>query len=487
MIKKIKTLLFENITSKQTVAKNFFWLSLSQFAGKLIRGLFIIFAARLLGASEYGIFSYALGLAGFFTLFADLGINSILTKEASREPERSSFYFATSFWIKVILLFFTSLLLIFVAPYFSKIESIETLLYFVAILTIFDNLREFFNAYFRAKEKMEFEALVNVSMNIAIAVIGAIVLYHSQTAKAVTISYVGSAGVGLLIAGFIIRKELKKIISAFDKRLVQPTIKAALPIAILGFLGVFMLNIDIIIIGWFRSAADIGLYSAGQKIVQLLYTMPIIIAGALFPALSRAASNKDSRKVSLIMEKGMAAIFAFAIPITLGGIILAKPLINILYGAEYLPAILTFQILLLTNIVIFPQALLSNFVLAYNKQKKLAFYVGLAALGNVILDIIFIPKFGIAGAAAATVIVQVAYIFLTWNMIKKINPFRTIANLKKIFIASALMCITTFVFNYLNIPVIINILASGAVYFLALLILKEPIIKEGKSAILNIN
>ncbi|NCN53210.1 hypothetical protein GW950_01970, partial [Candidatus Wolfebacteria bacterium] len=118
---------------------------------------------------------------------------------------------------------------------------------------------------------------------------------------------------------------------------------------------------------------------------------------------------------------------------------------------------------------------------------KLAFYIGLAALGNVILDIIFIPKFGIAGSATATVIVQTIYIFFTWNMIKKINPFKTIANLKKIFIASALVCITAFVFNYLNMPVIINILASGAIYLLALLILKEPIIKEGKSAILNRN
>jgi len=487
MLKKIKDLLFQNRTSKQTVVKNVVWLSMSQVVGRLIRGLFIIFAARLLGAAEYGVFSYALGLAGFFTLFADLGINSILTKEASREPEKSSSYFATSFWIKIVLLILTTALLIFIAPHFSKIESAKTLLYFVAILTIFDNFREFINAFFRAKEKMEFEALVNVLMNIAIAVIGAVVLYFSQTAKAITIAYVGSAGVGLLIAGFIIRKEFKKIISAFDKKLIQPIIKAALPIAIMGFLGVFMLNIDIIIIGWFMSATDIGLYSAGQKIVQLLYTMPIIIASALFPALSRAASDKDSRKVSLIMEKGMTATFAFAIPITLGGIILAGPIINLLYGAEYLPAILTFQILLLTNIVIFPQTLLSNFVLAYNRQKKLAFYVGLAALGNVILDIIFIPKFGIAGSAAATVIVQIIYNFLTWNMIKKINPFKTIANLKKIFIASALVCITAFVFNYLNIPVIINILASGAIYLLALLILKEPIIKEGKSAILNIN
>jgi len=480
MFQKIKSLLFHNTTSKQTIAKNVAWLSLSQLAGRLIRGLFIIFVARVLGATEYGIFSYALGLAGFFTLFADIGVNSILTRDASREPEKAVSYFATSFWIKTFLLAVTTILVVFVAPHFSKIASANVLLYFVALLTIFDNFREFFNSFFRAKEKMEFEALINVAMNIAISVIGAIVLYFSHTAIAVTISYVGSAGVGFIIAGFILKKELKKIISHFDKKLVAPVIKAALPIAILGFLGSFMLNIDIVIIGWFRSAAEIGFYSAGQKIVALLYTVPTILASATFPAISRLAGKGESEKVSLVMEKGMAMIFALALPLTIGGIVLAGPIISMLYGAEYLPSVLTFQIMLLTILIIFPQTLLANLILSYNKQSKLAKFVALTALGNVILDLILIPRFGIAGSAAGTVIVQAAYNFLIWNMIKKINPFQTMVHLKKIFFASVFLGILCFVFNEIDANLFVNIFVSAAAYFALLFILKENVIEDLK-------
>ncbi len=483
MFKKIKALLFQNTTSKQTIVKNVAWLSLSNIAGRLIRGVFIIFAARILGATEYGVFSYALGLAGFFTLFADIGISSILTRDASRNPEKASSYFATSFWIKIFFLIATTLLIILVAPHFSKIVSANILLYFVALLTIFDNLREFLNAFFRAKEKMEFETLVNVAMNIAIAVIGAIVLYFSQTAKVVTISYVSSAGVGFLVAGFILRQELKKITSDFDIKLVRPTLKAALPIAVVGFLGVFMLNIDVVILGWFRSATDIGFYAAGQKIVQLLYVLPAIVASAIFPALSRAAEKNEHQKVSYVMEKGMALIFTFAFPLVIGGIILASPIINFLYGNEYLQAVLTFQILLLTIIIIFPQTLLSNLVLAYNKQKKIAYFVGLTALGNVIFDLLLIPKFGIAGSAAGTVIVQIMYNFFTWNMMKKINNFETLVHLKKIFFASIVLGVLCFVFNKIGVHVVINILLSGAIYLLLLFILKEKILEEIKPAL----
>ncbi|MFH1346854.1 MAG: flippase [Spirochaetota bacterium] len=480
IIKKIKGLLLQNRTSRQTVVKNIAWLGISQLAGRLIRGLFIIFAARLLGATEYGVFSYALGLAGFFTLFADIGVNSILTKEISHKPEKASQYFATSFWIKIVLLIFTTLLLVFVAPYFSKIESAKTLLYFVALLTIFDNIREFVNASFRAKEKMEFEALVNVLMNVAIAVIGAIVLFFSQTARAITISYVGSAGVGFLVAAFIAREEFRKIISAFDKNLIKPIISLALPIAIAGFLGVFMLNIDIVMLGWFRPAQEIGFYSAGQRIVQLLYMIPAIIASALFPALSRAAGNKENQKVALIMEKGMASIYTLAFPLVIGGIILAKPLMNFLYGNEYLPGVLTFQILLITILVIFPQTLLGNMVLAYDKQKKFAIFIAFASIGNIVFNYLLIPKFGIVGSAAATVIVQIIYSGLVWNMAKKINPFKTIIYLKKLLIASIFMGVIAFTLNQLQLPVIINIATSAISYIAILFVIRENIMNEAK-------
>lgn len=483
MFKKIKSLLFQNTTSKQTIVKNMAWLGLSSVAGRLIRGIFIIFAARILGATEYGVFSYALGLAGFFTLFADIGINSILTRDVSGYPKKAKSYFATSFWIKIFLLVITTLLVILVAPHFSKIASATVLLYFVALLTIFDNLREFLNAFFRAKEKMEFEALVNVAMNIAIAVIGAVVLYFSHTAKAVTISYVSSAGVGFLVAGFILRQELKGLIRNFDIKLVKPTMEAALPLAVAGFLGVFMFNIDIVILGWFKSATEIGFYAAGQKIVSLLYTLPGIIASATFPTLSRFYGKNEHQKVSLIIEKSITLVFAFALPLTIGGLILANPIINFLYGKEYLPSVLTFQILLLTLPIIFAQLVFANLILIYNKQKKFAFFVGLTALGNVIFDLLLIPKFGIAGSAAGTLIVQAIYNFFTWNMMKKINNFETLVHLKKIFFASVILGVLCFVFNKIGINVIINILLSGTIYFGLLFILKEKILEELKPAL----
>src|SRR5512141_48381 len=105
MLQKLKSFLFENTSARQTVAKNTFWLTVSNFGGRLLKAAVIIYAARVLGTEGYGVFSYAITLAGFFTLFMDPGINNILMRDASgASPEKREVLFGTSFVIKIFLL-----------------------------------------------------------------------------------------------------------------------------------------------------------------------------------------------------------------------------------------------------------------------------------------------------------------------------------------------------------------------------------------------
>lgn len=478
MKERIKELLFSNRSAKQTVAKNIFWLSTSQIAGRLIRAGVIIYAARILGAAEYGIFSYALGLAGFFTIFADIGVSSIMTREIAKKPSETSGYFATSFWIKNVLLLGTILAIVFVAPYFSKIDDATSLIPFVALLVIFDNFREFINAFFRAKEKMELEALVNISMNIAITVIGFVILYFTQTAKAITIAYVGSAGFGLLVAAVMTRNELLGTVRNFNEKFVKPILKSAWPMAILSLLGIFMFNLDIVMLGWFRSAEEIGQYSAAQRIVYILFMLPAIISNSIFPSLSKSAGENDKSKVSRIMEKSVSLSLFLAIPITVGGIVLGGPIMDLIYGSEYFAGALVFQILILTVLINFPSSMALNLIMVYDRQRKMANYVIVTSAINFVLNLVLIPKFGIAGAAIATLVAHLIYRSLAWRMIKKINDFKTLVFIKKITIAAVVMGIFSFLLETIGIPVLANIAASALLYFAGLYLMKEPLVKE---------
>lgn len=477
MFSKLRVLLFQNKGTKQTIAKNFFWLTFAQVASRFIRAAIIIYAARILGANEYGVFSYAIGLVGFFSIFADVGINSILTREAVQNPENRSDYFATAFWLKLVLLVVTSTLVISLAPHFSKIEAAVALIPIIIFLSIFDGIRELAIAFVRATEKMEIEALIIILTNIFITVAGFIALFYSPTVKTFAVTYVGSAGIGTLISVIMLRKEFAKIFSHFRMELIRPIVNAATPIALVALAGIFMVNTDVLMLGWLRTAQEIGFYSSAQKIFQTLNTLPSILASAFFPTISRLVGQKKNDEVKYLTEKGVTSLLLLSVPLAIGGIILAKPIIILLYGPAYAPATVVFQIFVATAIF-FPSALISNLVLAYNKQKDVVKFIFLANFANILLNLFLIPRFGIAGASVATCIAQTVSVFAVWTIVKKVNNFHTLRYLKHIGISAALMGLISFAFNKFGLHVLPNIIISSAIYFFLLLILKEPTTKE---------
>lgn len=481
MIRRIKSLLLENKSSSQTIVKNAFWLTVSQVGGRIIRAVAIIYVARLLGTAEYGVFSYAIGLAGFFTLFADIGINSVLTRNAAQNPNEAKVYFATAFWMKVVLLILTALAVIFIAPHFSRIEGAMALMPLVALIVVFDNLRDFWSAYFRSQEKMEREAFITLLTNIAIAVFGIGILFYSRTAYAITYAYVGSVVVGSLAGFMLLREEFVAIVANFKMEYAKEILNAAWATAIIGLLGSFMLSLDVVMLGWLTNATAIGLYSAAQRIIQVLYMIPTVIASAIFTSLSRAVSLQDEATQKNLMEKSMAILFNIAIPLTVGGIVLGEGIMRLVFGAAYLPATLTFQIFMATILFVFPGTLIGNFILAHHKQRDVALYVGTAALLNVVLDYALIIPFGIAGAAVATLIVAILFNSVMNRFAQRILPFRLFYHIKTPLIASTVMGLLDYRLLMLRIHILPIIFISLFVYGGMLILLKDPVIQDAKT------
>lgn len=479
MIRKIKTFLFENQALRQTIAKNTFWLFSGEIVGRIFRAAIVIYAARVLGAENWGVFSYAISLAAFFTVFSDIGLNAVLTREISKNPNLRQQYFSTAFFIKLILLAISVLAIILIAPFFTKIEIAKTLLPLVALIIIFDGLREFGMALNRALEKMEKEAAIKVFTNLSIAVLGIIFLIFSSTAKSLAFSYALGAALGLLLTIWVLWPYFKNLLTYFSKNLLRPIFSAAWPFALLGILGAVMINTDIIMLNLWRTAGEIGLYSANQRIIQFFYIIPALFSAAIFPNLARLA-NTDNKKFRELLEKSITASLFIGIPLVFGGLILAEDIINILFGNQYLPAIPAFKLLLFTILIIFPSYFIGNAVFAYNQQKNFIIFSGLGAFSNVALNYLLIPSFGIIGAAIATIGALSLTTFFLWLKMKKINYFTVLPRLKKILLAAILMALLTLALKHFDVNFFVNLLASVILYFGLLIIWKEKILEEIK-------
>lgn len=480
-MKKFKDFFLRNTSTRQTIAKNIFWLTWSQVLGRFVRALVIIYAARSLGATQYGIFSYALGLAAFFTIFADMGISLVMTREIARKPEVWQEYFATSFWLKIVLFLITGTMILIIAPFFSKIPEATALLPLIALLTIFDGIRELAFAFFRAKERMEVEALGNVVTNTIITVLGFLALVKMHTYSSFAFAYVVGSGLGTLFSISFLGRNFFHVVNKFTKSLIRPIIEAAWPMAFSAISGAFMLTIDIVILGWWRTPAEIGLYSAAQKIVQIFFTLPAILAGSTFPTFSRLLRTKeDGGKIQNLIEQATTLALGVGIPLLVGGVILGKPIILFLYGPDYLPAVLVLQIFAITFPMAFAGPLFSNLILAHDKQKVLVKYLIIGSVMNLVLDLILIPKFGIVGSAIGTLIVHTIYASATLFIAKKIQIFYMMRYLKRIILAAGAMGALSFALNFIGLPLIITIALSGIFYFVVLYLLRERLVSEIK-------
>ncbi|MFH1246383.1 MAG: flippase [Candidatus Liptonbacteria bacterium] len=484
MFGKIKNFLFHNTSTRQTVAKNTFWLSVAHVGGRALRAIIIIYAARVLGASEWGAYNYAITLVAFLTLFVDLGISNILTRETARttDPERRYRIISTSFVMKATLIAFGVLIVVFLAPHMTKIETAKALFPIVAWILVFDSLREFGFAYLRAIEKMEWEAVLTMAMNAIIVILGFVFLAWRTDVVSFAYSYALGTAVGMVSTVYVLRDSFKNIRKYFSPHLIKEILATAWPFAVSGVLGMLTLNTDVIIIGWFRDATDLGYYSAAIRLIQLLYLLPSIISISVLPTFARTAMV-DNVKFRQIFERIVSMMFLVAIPIVVGGIITAGPLLTYVFGSSYAPGTLSFQLLLLTLLIDFPAVVLSAAVFAYNRQKNLILYSAIGGVANVIFDLVLIPRFGISGSAIATIGAQLLSNIYLWYILNRINNFSILKHLRKVFIAAIIMSAVTLTLSQLYfhgspLHVLLVIAGSIPIYFGVLYFLREKLLLE---------
>ncbi|OGI95633.1 hypothetical protein A2917_03730 [Candidatus Nomurabacteria bacterium RIFCSPLOWO2_01_FULL_42_17] len=481
-MERIRKFLFVNTNTKQTIVKNAFWLFTGEAAGRLIKLGLIVYAARELGAGGWGIFAYALSIASLLMIFSDIGIENLVAREISQRKDDHKMFISAAFLLKSIVLTISIALVIFISPYISNITEARGLFLTIAVIFFFDVIRNMGFAINRVMEKMEREMLTKVIMNFVILGLGIALININPSPLSLAIAYATGSVAGALLILFFIRKSIVEFITKTNTEAIKLVLKTALPFALIALVGSIMANTDIFMLGIWKAPEDIGLYAAAQRFFSFIVIIPSMIATASFPLMARLA-NKDNEKFKITLEKILAIFMLIGMPTAFGGLILANQIIPLVFGQAYLGAIPVFQILMIMLLVSFPLLVLINSIFVYNQQKKLVMANIFGVVMNVILNFFLIPKFGITGAAAATLASTAMITLIMWKKMKKINNFEIIPRLKKTFVATIIMVFFIFTLKYFGAHVVLNIIISSIIYFSTLLLLRESTFKEIKEII----
>jgi O-antigen/teichoic acid export membrane protein len=263
---------------------------------------------------------------------------------------------------------------------------------------------------------------------------------------------------------YTLRHHLPGLISGATTKLIRPILTTAWPFGLLGLLGTISLNTDIIMIGWFKAAASVGYYSTAQKPIQLLYALPAIIGGGLFPALARFAALGDGVRLRALVERALGTVLAIATPLAILGLLLGDYAIELVFGPEYRPAATSFRILALTLPIVYPATILGNTLFALNAERKFTAYVLVGVVSNFLGNLLLIPRYGIAGAAIATIIAQLLSNLLFWTTMKKLLPTSLRRYAPPVALSGLIMALSIFILILLDTPPIFAALLGGAAY-----------------------
>lgn len=467
---------FENLGVKQIIFKNTFWLVLAEAINKILRFIFIIYVVRILGATEYGKFTFALAFISLFGVFSDLGISQIFTREVAKEEvkkEELPKFFSLKLFLSLINLF-----LIFIGSFFiTQSPDVQKIIWILAFLSALQGFSTIIFAFFNAKQKMEYQAWGKILETVFLVAFGFFVIFHFPSAENLSYVYLASVFFSLVFISLLFNFKVSPIRFSFDFLMWKKYLSLSWPLAFGGLIASLCANIDSAMMGYWSQITQIGFYNAAQRIVTTSVIPTNLIAISFFPILSQFFTQAKE-KLQHIWNYYSRAVIFFALPIIVGGVFLGPKIIHFAYGGDFNPAILAFQILIVSGGMAMLSGPLNQILFIANQQKKTFFVTLLSAIINTSLNFILIPKYSLYGAAFTTLVASLVGFFLLFWLTSKLTPIKALNRelfldvLISIF-SSLLMYIIISQPKIYNLYVVLTILIGALVYSVAFLLLKK--------------
>jgi len=387
------------------------WLFFERIIGMAVTFFVGVYVARYLGPANFGLLSYAGSFVGLFSAIAALGLDNIVVRELVKDEKRRDELLGTTFVLKVIGSIFV-LTIIAIAVRFTNNDSFTNLLIFIiAIGTIFQSFNVI-NFYFQAKVLSKYTVYAQVFTTILCAAIKLLLIYFNMGLIYFTIVTLLQSII--LASGLIVMytKQKSSLLKwSINYGLAKNLLKDSWPLILSGIAISIYMKIDQVMIKNMLNTEAVGNYAVAVRISEVWYFIPMAITKSVFPAIINA--KKISEKLYYErLQKLYDLMVWLAIGIALPIMLLSNNIIKLLFGIQYQEAAGVLRIYVWAGVFVFLGVASSQYLIAEN-YTKISFLNSLTgAIVNVILNITLIPKFGIKGAAIATVISYFVSVFL---------------------------------------------------------------------------
>lgn len=451
------------------ICKNTTYLGIAEIVSRMLQFVVMLYAARLLTQQNFGKFSFALSLSFMAVILADLGINTLLIREISRNKSLVSKYFINAFSIKIVLSIITFFIIVAVLNALDYPEITRQIVYITWLFTILSTFTELFYSIFRAFEQMFYDAFLKILRMSILAVAGIYVLFKGYGVIIFSYTFVFTEIIVITIASLIALKKFIKLDIMIDPVFIKSTLKKALPFGLAFIFGGIYFFIGSIILSKMKGDVEVAIFSAAYNIALALIFIPTVYINAIYPVLSKYYKESKSG-LRLLYERSFKYLYIIGVPISLGIFMLSDEIIDFLYGARYSISSIALRIISLYLFLKFINFLLGIVLSSIDKQNKRMLGQGITAGINILLNLLLIPLIGFVGAALSTLITEI-FLFIIYYLFvsKSWYYYNFLGILPKPIIAAVIMSLFI---GFTSLDLIITIIASAAIYLAVLMVLR---------------
>jgi len=458
------------LSTVRRVARNTGIIIVGDIVFRLISLAVTIYLARYLGTAGFGKYNFVFAYLAFFNILTDLGLQTILVREMSRDPSITPKLIGNAYIIRLILTVTAIISSIVVITLMSYPADTTTYVYIASLTVLFVSFSDFYRTIFEANLRMEYSIIAKLAFKGLSAGLILWIVFTKGTLLHIMIALVFSEMVKTLLSYLFSRKFVRPRFE-IDFKLWRYLLREALPLALSSVILIIYYRIDVVMLSMMKGDTPVGLYSAAYKLSEPLSLIPSALVTSLFPIMS--ASFKSSReKLIKTYRLGIKYILIIMLPIAMGTTLLADKIIFWIYGMEFSGSVTALQILIWALVFTSINPILTRLLTSIGEQKLNTVSHTLCAIVNVTLNLILIPTLNYNGAAIATVITNVIFSMLSFYFIFKYMrihpPYRIFMRL-----IISILFIAIFIYfasHILNILLTIS-LAIGT-YLVTLMVLK---------------
>ncbi|MBI4335928.1 MAG: flippase [Candidatus Omnitrophica bacterium] len=392
------------------VTKNTVSLIMREALNKGSLFLLLILIGRVMGREALGRYSLAIAISQIFFFGTELGLNTLVVREVAKDRLLAEKFLVNMGALRVVTGLITLAMIWATVSMLGARGEAAAAIYLCAVSCFFINIANLYTSILRAVEKMELELLIAFLRNLAFLPVAVWMILNNLGIVGVFNIFLVSNVLGLIIAGFIVIKEIgmppdwRLDFTFWRKQLVETS-----PLWLSQLFGIAYLKVAPLLLFRLKGEEAVGLYNAGFVVVDGLWVAAGCFVYSVFPIISRSGRS-EARKEYV----NGARIVLFGFLAAAGFIwIMSGSLAPLVYGKNFRDVAPLFRIFAIASVFIALNTHNGMTIIAIRRQLILPLINASGLLINFMLNIFLIPRFGFMGSAYALLLSAVFVFFCT--------------------------------------------------------------------------